>query len=144
MPTRILETEQDRQRLIRLIEAHKMPCTVTIKKGKDRTLEQNKLQRLWLNEASEQLGEYTAEAYRGFYKLTIGVPILIEENEDFAEKYDKIIKPLSYEQKIQCMMEPLDLPITRIMTTKQKSQYLDRMYEDLTSRGVNLTQPKEG
>ena len=144
MPTRILETEQDRQRLIKLIKAHKMPCTVTIKKGKDRTLEQNKLQRLWLNEAAEQLQDELAEDKRAYCKLHFGVPILRADDEKFCKAYDKIIRPLPYHQKLEMMKVPLDWPVTRLMTTKQKTQYLDKIYEHYTSLGVSLTQPKEG
>ena len=112
-------------------------------KDRARTLAQNKLQRQWLNEA-EQQGDQTAEEYRAFCKLTIGVPILRAENAEFKAKYDEIVKPLSYEQKLAIMAEPLDLPVTRLMTKRQKMAYLNQMYEYFTGEcGFRLSEPME-
>jgi len=58
-------------------------------------------------------------------------------------KYDAIIKPLSYEQKIAIMSEPLDMPVTRIMTTKQKTAYLDEIFRHFSEQGVILTIPDD-
>lgn len=142
MTTRVLKSEADRALFIAYIKAAKLPVTVDVVKGKHRTVEQNKLQRLWLNEAAEQIGDHTAEELRGLCKLTIGVPILRAENTAFAEKYDLFVRPLPYEQKLALMMEPLDLPITRLMTTDQKTRYLDAMAKFFLERGVVLTDPR--
>jgi hypothetical protein len=104
-------------------------------------VQQNKLQRLWLNEIAEQLGDQSAEEVRGYCKLTIGVPILRAENETFRERYDLIVKPLPYEQKLALMMEPLDFPITRLMTTKQATAYLDGVHRHFSEKGIVLTDP---
>jgi hypothetical protein len=141
MTTRIVKSEQDRDLLLKLIKNQRPPFTVTIVKGAPRTVDQNKLQRLWVNEISEQLGDQTPEEVRGYCKLAIGVPILRAENEAFAIKYDAFIKPLPYEQKLAIMCEPLDLPITRLMTTKQLSKYLDTIYKMFTEQGLKLTDP---
>ena len=45
--------------------------------------------------------------------------------------------------KIKLMMAPLDLPVTRLMNTKQSTQYLDDIYQHFTSEGVALTQPED-
>jgi len=138
---RVVETEQGRESLIKLIESTKLPMTVTVIRGRGRSLAQNKLQRLWLKEASEQLDEYTAEQYRGYCKLVFGVPIMRAESEEFCEVYDRLIMPRGYEEKIELMMVPMDLPVTRIMTTRQKKQYLDEMYHHFTALGCLLTDP---
>lgn len=112
-------------------------------KDKARTLAQNALQRKWLADAQSQ-GDQTAEEYRAFCKLTIGVPILRAENAEFKAKYDEIVKPLSYEQKLAIMAEPLDLPVTRLMTKRQKMAYLNQMYEYFTGEcGFRLSEPME-
>ena len=112
-------------------------------KDKARTLAQNALQRKWLADAQAQ-GDQTAEEYRAFCKLTIGVPILRAENAEFKAKYDEIVKPLSYEQKLAIMAEPLDLPVTRLMTKRQKMAYLNQMYEYFTGEcGFRLSEPME-
>ena len=140
MSTIVVKSETDRAQLLRLLEHRKPPFTVNLTKGASRSIEQNRLQRLWLNEAAEQ-GDHTAEEYRAYCKLTIGVPILRAENEAFAEQYDRIVKPLPYETKLQLMMEPIDFPVTRLMTTKQKATYLDQMHRLLSEMGFRLTDP---
>ena len=141
MSTIVVKTSGDRDRLIKLIESRELPFTVNLTKGAIRSIEQNRLQRLWLNEAEEQ-GDHTAEEYRAYCKLTLGIPILRAENEAFAEQYDRLIKPLPYETKLGLMMEPHDYPVTRLMTSKQKSKYLNQMYRMLSEMGIQLTDPE--
>jgi hypothetical protein len=139
--TIVVKNSGDRDRLIRLLQAREVPYTVNLTKGAIRSIEQNRLQRLWLNEAAEQ-GDHTAEEYRAYCKLTLGVPILRAENEEFAEQYDRLVKPLPYETKLQLMMEPIDFPVTRLMTSKQKSTYLDQMFRLFEGMGFRLTDPE--
>jgi hypothetical protein len=143
MTTRVVETEGDRALLLQFIKSQKLPFTVDVVKGRRRSVEQNHLQRLWLNEAAEQLGDRTAEELRGECKLTLGVPLLRAENTTFCEKYDEFVRPLPYEQKLAFMMEPLDFPVTRLMSTEQKTRYLDMMFRHFTEQGVKLTDPEQ-
>jgi hypothetical protein len=140
---RTVETEQDRLMAARLIEARAVPFTLSLTDGKHRTTAQNKLQRLWMNEISQQRGDLTPEEARAYCKLTIGVPILRAENEAFRIRYDEVVKPLPYEQKIAIMAEPLDLPVTRLMTTKQKTDYLDGIVRHFAEQGIVLTMPED-
>ena len=139
--TWVIKSEGDRTLIRDEIAKRKLPFTVNIAQGKWRTHEQNKLQRLWMKEAAEQLGDETAEEKRAYCKLHLGVPILRAENEEFCEKYDRLIRPLPYEVKLEYMATPLDFPVTRLMTTKQKKQYLDAVYQHFRSLGVALTEP---
>jgi hypothetical protein len=141
MTSRIVKNEYERGLLLRFIESQKLPFTANISKGGKRSVEQNRLQRLWLNEIAEQLGDRTAEEVRGDAKLRFGVPILRAENEEFCEKYDRIIKPLPYETKLELMMEPLDFPVTRLMSTDQKTRYLDALCQHYLEQGMALTEP---
>lgn len=143
MTTHIVRSAEDMERVARLVGNLKPPLTITVTSGASRSIEQNKLQRLWCMEAAEQLGDRTAEEVRGFCKLHYGVPIMREGHEDFRETYDRLIKPLPYETKLAFMMEPLDFPITRLMTVGEKSQYLDAMHKGLSELGVKLTEPSE-
>lgn len=144
MTSRIVTTEHERRMFIKLVEGQKLPFTASIASGKSRTWMQNKLQRKWMTEVAEQLGDRTPEDVRAYCKLTIGVPILRHENDDFCEKYDRIIKPLDYTIKLEMMAEPLDFPITRLMTTKQKTEYLGQVFRHFSEQGVILTIPKSG
>ena len=143
MTSRVVKTEFGRKMLHRMIDEQALPFTITIAQGKQRSVEQNRLQRLWMNEISEQLGDQTPEEVRGYCKLTIGVPILRSENEAFRQQYDAIVKPMPYEQKLAVMMEPLDMPVTRIMTMRQKTKYLEGVTRHFAEKGVVLTCPED-
>ena len=140
----VVNTASDRDRVIELLKKRKPPYLVSIKNGQHRSIEQNKLQHLWINEAAEQLGEDTPEGYRAFCKLHYGVPILRNENDDFREAYDKHIRPHSYEDKLAMMAIPLDFPVTRLMKMGQKKRYLDDIYHHFFGLGVLLTEPEGG
>jgi len=140
---RTIETEHDRTMAARLIEGRNVPFTLTLTDGKHRTTAQNKLQRLWMNEIAEQKGDMKPEEVRAYCKLTIGVPILRAQNEAFRDGYDRVVKPLSYEQKLALMKEPLDMPITRLMTTAQKTEYLDGIVRHFAEQGIVLTMPDD-
>lgn len=140
---RIVETEQARDTLLKYIQSKKLPFTTTITDGKHRTNPQNKLQRKWMTEISEQLGDRTPEEARGECKLMFGVPLLRRENDAFRVEYDKHVKGLPYPTKLALMMEPISLPITSIMTTAQKHQYLEDVFRHYSEHGVVLTIPAD-
>ena len=142
MSSRVVTTEAERGLLLRFLGQHPLPFTVNITKGKRRSVDQNRLQRLWLNEIAEQLGDQTPEEVRAYCKLRFGVPMLRAENEDFCAKYDTTVKPLPYETKLAIMAEPLDLPVTRLFTTDQHARYLDAIYKHFTEQGLALTAPE--
>lgn len=141
MATRAVRNEQERADLLRYIKQKRLPFTASVVDGEQRSSEQNRLQRMWMSEAEAQ-GDQTAEEYRGYCKLHFGVPILRYENEEFREAYDRVIKPRLYEEKLVMMMEPLDFPITRLMTTGQKTRYLDAVYQHFRGLGFVLTEPE--
>ena len=140
--TNAIRTEYDRNMLIKRITNMAVPFSVSTAKGAPRSIEQNRTQRMWLNEAAGQ-GDNTAEEYRGYCKLHFGVAIA-KENEEYAEKYDRLIRPMSYHAKLELMMVPMDFPVTRIFTTEQTSRYLNLIYTHLTSLGIHLTEPTRG
>jgi len=141
MAQRIIESEYELKMLIRFIENQPLPMTVNVSAGGKRTIKQNKLNRLWMQEISDQLGDSTPEEIRGYCKLTIGVPILRAQNDHFCARYDEIVRPLPYEVKLAMMQEPLDFPITRLMTVKQQTEYLDGVHRHFSERGIVLTDP---
>ena len=117
------------------------PVTVSWVAGISRSNQQNALQRRWCDEIARHLGDMTAEEVRGYCKLHFGVPIRRRDCEDFRATYDAKVKPLTYEAKRALMEVPLDLPITRDMTVKQKTEYLDQMRDYWLRQGVRLTDP---
>ena len=145
---RWVKSEDDLKALKLLISNMQGPFTLTIEKGirEKRSTDQNRLQRLWVNEA-EQQGDMTAEEYRAYCKLHFGVPMLRNENDTFAELYDLKVRdrvpPYSYEQKLEFMAIPWDMHVTRLMTIKQHDKYLNMMHDHFTSLGMILTIPND-
>ena len=138
--TNAIRTEYDKNMLIKRITNMQIPFSVSTAKGAPRSIESNRLQRMWLKEAAEQ-GDNTAEEYRGYCKLHFGV-MIAKEDDEYAEKYDRLIRPMSYQAKLELMMVPMDFPVTRIFTTGQTTRYLNLIYAHLTSLGIHLTEPK--
>lgn len=141
MAHRIVNDAADLNMLTAVFGSLKMPFTVTWTQGRDRTLEQNRMQRLWCREIAEQLGDRTAEDVRGYCKLHIGVPILRAEDEAFCEAYDRLVRPLPYADKLACMVEPIDFPVTRRMKVRQMVSYLDGIQREFAEQGIRLTDP---
>ena len=145
---RWVKNEDEQALLMTFIGNMELPLTVTIQQGviEKRSNDQNRLQRLWVNEA-EQQGDMTAEEYRAYCKLHFGVPMLRNENDTFAELYDSKIRdrvpPYSYEQKLEFMAVPWDMHVTRLMTIKQHDKYLNMMHNHFTSLGMILTIPND-
>ncbi len=134
---------QDKQTVINHIEKREGRFTVTITDGIKRSNEQNRLQRLWINELTEQSKEngISSEEWRAYIKLQIGVPILRQENEAFRVQYDKTIEHLTYEQKMSIMAEPISFPVTSLMTVKQKTKFLEMVHLRMSQQGFILTDP---
>lgn len=140
---RIVDTDQARKMLVKYILGKTMPFTCSITGGKHRTSDQNRLQRLWVLEVSAQLGDQSPEEVRGYCKLHFGVPILRNENDVFKAEYDAVIMPLPYEHKLKLMMVPFDFGVTRLMTTRQKTIYLDTVHRHYSEQGFILTNPED-
>lgn len=105
-----------------------------------RSIPQNALQWRWCADAAKQ-GDQSAEDYQAFCKLHFGIPILRRDSEQYREAYDRIIKPLPYEQKLELMKAPFEWPVTRAMTKKQLTEHLDQVWQHFTSLGFQLTDP---
>lgn len=98
---------------------------------------QNSLQFHWFRELEKQ-GSKSADEYRAYCKLHLGVPIA-REDEGFRAKYDESIKPLDYAVKLQLMSEPFDLPITRHFTVEEMARYLSAVEKHFAAQGYKLT-----
>ncbi len=141
MTSRVVTDEAEREGLQRFIAAKPLPFTVSVTKGKKRSVAQNRLQRQWLNEIAEQRPEKTAEEWRGYCKLHFGVGILKAGHEGFNDVYNRLIQPMEYDAKIELMMIPTYFNVTRLMTTKQTTEYFDLIARHFAEQGVVLTDP---
>jgi len=139
-----LRTETDRANILHLISNVNLdkPKIVEIKDHEEkRSLDQNAIGHVWYNQISKELKEQTPLEVKCECKLTIGVPILRAENEDFRKMYDAAIRGnLTYEEKLEVMKY---LPVTSLMSVKQKSRYLEHVQQTYARRGVILEFPED-
>lgn len=142
MVTRVLRSSDDIEALSRLIGARtKYPLTVTITQGANRSSVQNRLAQRWFTDVSNQLGDQTHEEVRAYCKLHFGVPILRAENEAFRQSYDATMKNMPYEDKLAAV-KAFELPVTRLMTVKQMTSFMDAMQRHWSGMGFRLTDPE--
>jgi len=104
-------------------------------KEQTRSVAQNNQGHVWYQQLAEELPDDDALGWKCYCKLHHGVPILRAENLNFKDVYDKAIKGLKYEQKLEVMKI---LPVTSIMTKKQENKYFEAVRDDFYKRGVDL------
>lgn len=141
MTSRTLRTERDVESFCDLLRNRKRPLTVTVVSGRKRSTPQNSTAHMWFKEIADQLGDRTEEDVRAECKLTLGVPILRGDSDDFRAKYDAVVRPLDYERKLALMVEPFDFPVTRLMNVTQMVRFLDAIQRQFIPMGVRLTDP---
>ena len=140
MTSRVLRSPEDVDALANMLRARtKWPITVAVAQGAKRTNSQNDLAQTWAREVAQQRGD-DFEDVRAEFKLRHGVPILRREHPEFKETYDRLLKPLDYEPKIKAVRD-LDLSVTRMMTTKQQSEYMESIEREYRAQGFHLTSP---
>jgi len=139
--TRPIKNADDLALLKVYLEQRKRPFTVDVSDGRDRSSEQNRLSHKWYKEISEQTGEDT-EDVRARCKLEIGVPILRDGLEPFRKTYDRLVRPLAYEDKLE-LIRATDMPITRLMSVDQMRGYMDQVFRRHADMGIVLTIPPD-
>lgn len=141
MPTKVLREPAHVIALANLLAGCKLPITITWTQGASRSHAQNRLAQRWFTDIATQLGDRTHEDVRAECKLTIGVPILRAENEAFRLSYDRIMKHLPYEAKLEAV-KAFDLPVTRLMSSAQMTAFMDEMQRRWSAQGIRLTDPQ--
>lgn len=143
MVTKVLRSADDLPALSRFIEARgKFPLTITIENGALRSHSQNRLAQRWNADIARQRGDTDFESVRAFNKVVIGAPILLEGNDAFRVQWERVLGPLSYEERLEAVKQ-FDLPITRLMSAKQMSAYMDSVQQYWTEKGFWLTSPDD-
>lgn len=114
---------------------------VTVKTGKDRSLDFNAISHVWYEQIARELPEDNALGWKCFCKAHFGVPIMRAEDGEFRAFYDgAILNSLRYEEKLAAMKY---LPVTSLMTNPQFKQYCTDMQTHFAKRGVLLEFPPE-
>jgi hypothetical protein len=141
MTTRILRSWADIPKLAAFLELLKFPCVVTVTVGDSRREAQNRLAQRWFADVARQLGDVTHAEVRADCKVTFGVPILCAENDAFRESWSRTFGALDYAAQRDAV-RVLDVPVTRLMTVKQMTAFMDAVHRHYTPRGVRLTDPE--
>lgn len=120
--------------------AEKRYVVVTLKTGRDRTLDQN---RLWFGmyQRIAQVLDWHVEDARRYCKLHIGVPIMRAANDEFRQQYDGLIRPMEYERKLELMgsnslLGPEGFPVTRLFDRAQGVEYTEAIAAEFAGKGV--------
>jgi len=114
---------------------------VSLRPGKDRTLDQNALWFAMYQRIAEMTQIGDVEDARRYCKLHFGVQILLNEDANFREGWYCTMRHLSYGQKLDLMggcalFGPDGFPVTRLFNRAQGVAYTDRIVADFTARGV--------
>ncbi|AJQ46418.1 MULTISPECIES: hypothetical protein [Pseudomonas] len=114
---------------------------VSMRPGKDRTLDQNALWFAFYKRIAEMTQIGDASEARKYCKLHHGVQILINEDEDYRAAWHRTTKHLNYEEKLDLMgdcklLGPDGFPVTSLFNRAQGIAYTDRVVADFTARGV--------
>ncbi len=123
------------------LDGRKRPFTVDVTDGRDRSSEQNRLSHKWYTEIHDQTGE-AVEDVRARCKLEIGIPIMREASDKFKSTYDRLIRPLDYDDKL-AIIRDTDMPVTRLMNVTQMTEYMDLVFQRHAEFGIVLTVPPD-
>lgn len=114
---------------------------VSLRPGKDRTLDQNALWFAFYRRIAEMTQIGDAADARRYCKLHIGVQILLNEDEEFQQAWYRVMRHLPYEEKLAMMGEcklfgPDGFPVTSLFNRAQGVTYTDRILAEFTAKGV--------
>lgn len=114
---------------------------VSLRPGKDRTLDQNRLWFAFYKRIAEMTSIGDEADARRYCKLHIGVQILLNEDEDFREQWYRVMRHLPYEDKLAMMggcklFGPDGFPVTSLFTRAQGIAYTDRIVAEFSGKGV--------
>lgn len=144
MPSRILKTPEELAAWVRFLDGQELPLSVTAKRGEEKRRDrQNRFAFEAYKQIAELMGDRTPSDVREETKLRIGVPIMREDNEQFREKYDRILKPLPYKTKLELMVEPMEFPVTSLMSVKAMTRYISEMLVHWDAQGAPVMLPDD-
>lgn len=114
---------------------------VSMRPGKDRTLDQNALWFAMYQRISDQMGMDDVEDARRYCKLHFGVPIMRKADDDFRDGWNRLFLDLPYEVKLRlmgpcAMFGPDGFPVTRLFNRAQGIAYTDAIAAEFSEKGV--------
>ena len=117
---------------------------VSLRPGKDRTLDQNALWFALYQRIAQMTQIGDVEDARRYCKLHFGVPIMRAASEDFRHGYNMALLNLPYEVKLSWMgpcalFGPDGFPVTRLFNRAQGIAYTDQIVAEFSAKGVVFT-----
>ena len=114
---------------------------VSLRPGKDRTLDQNALWFKFYERIAQMTQIGDVEEARKYCKLHVGVPIMRADDEDFRASWNRVLLNLPYETKLELMgpcplFGPDGFPVTRLFNRAQGILYTDRIVSEFSAKGV--------
>jgi hypothetical protein len=114
---------------------------VSLRPGKDRTLDQNALWFKFYERISQMTQIGDVEDARRYCKLHIGVPIMRADDEEFRAAWNQVLLDQPYERKLELMgpcplFGPDGFPVTRLFNRAQGIAYTDRIVAEFSAKGV--------
>lgn len=116
----------------------KRPLVEFVPEG--RSLDQNEMIHAIYKQVAEQKQDESFRDIRRHCKLHHGIPILRRDQSAFREFYDKGLKGLDYQFKLESMDF---VPVTSRMSKKQASEYIDEIIREYSQQGLCLVHPSE-
>lgn len=116
---------------------------VSMRPGKDRTLDQNALWFAMYERIAKSTEMGDIEDVRRYCKLHLGVPIMRAGCAEFRTGWAESFIHLDYDVKLRlmgpcAMFGPDGFPVTRLFDRAQGCQYTDRIVEEFSARGVHF------
>ena len=140
METRTVITSEEAKKLAEVVTGISLPFTLTWTEGAIRTPLQNSLIHKWFGEIARQQDDSAADV-KGRCHVAYGVPIRLRDPV-WGRVWEVMFAPLSYEQQCFLFAKGI-LSMTRDMTTRQLTEYMDAMQRDYLAQGVRLTIPED-
>lgn len=114
---------------------------VSLRPGKDRTLDQNALWFALYQRIAQMTEIGDVEEARKYCKLHFGVPVMRAADADFREGWNRLFLHLEYEKKLELMgscalFGPDGFPVTRLFNRAQGIAYTDQIVAEFSDKGV--------
>lgn len=114
---------------------------VTLRPGKDRTLDQNTMFFALYKRIAEMTEIGDLEDARRYCKLHFGVVIMRKECVDFRRGWSQMFLNLPYETKLElmgpcAMFGPDGFPVTRLFNRAQGIAYTNQIVDEFRAKGV--------
>ena len=114
------------------------PVMITLEKydeKRERKSTQNRMVYRIYSFIGKQLYGGDEDHARKECKLRFGCAILYRDSKEFAMTFDRVIRPLEHELRLEAM----DLvDVSSVMTVEQCSEYIDTLINNWTLKGVDF------